>query len=83
MMSEQRTRSTVDGLRAKIRAQLSQNRGDFERRQEETAQKIAKVLADLELLTKQINQFKPASGSDVGNLQEKLQQEVPEKNISI
>ena len=40
---------------------------------------IAKVSADLELLTKQLNQFKLASGSGVGNLQENLTQEVAEK----
>ena len=38
-----------------------------------------KASADLELLTKQLNQFKPASGSDVGNLRENLTQEVAEK----
>ena len=30
-------------------------------------------------MTKQLNQFKPASGSDVGNLQKKLTQEVTKK----
>ena len=38
-----------------------------------------KVSADLKLLTKQLNQFKLTSGSDVGNVQEKLTQEVTEK----
>ena len=33
----------------------------------------------MELLTKQLNQFKLASGSDVGSLQENLSQEVAEK----
>ena len=71
-MSKQKTRSAVDGLCAEIQTHLSQNRADFERRQEEMAQKIAKVSTDLELLTEQLNHFKPASGSDVGNVQEKL-----------
>ena len=31
-MSDQQTRSVVEGLRTKIQAQMTQNRGDFERR---------------------------------------------------
>ena len=58
--SEQQTRSAVDGLRTEIRIQISQNRADFERCQEEAAQMIVKVSADLELLTKQLNHFKLA-----------------------
>ena len=70
VISEQRTRSAVYGLRTETRTQISHNRADFGRRQEETAQTIVKDSAGLELLTKQLNQFKPPSGSDVGNLQE-------------
>ena len=51
---------------------MSQNRADFEQRQETSVHTIAKVSADLDLLTKQLNQLKPASGSDVEILQEKL-----------
>ena len=52
---------------------------DFECWQEETAQTIGKVAADLELLTKQLNRHKPASRSEVQGLQEKLSAQVTEK----
>ena len=58
---------------------MSQNQADFEQRQETTVHTITKVSADLDLLTKQLNQLKPASGSDVESLQEKLAQHVTEK----
>ena len=58
---------------------MSQNRADFEQRQETTVHTIAKVSADLDLLTKQLKQLKPANGSDVESLQEKLTQQVTEK----
>ena len=77
--SEQNTHSVVDGLRDEIRAHLAQNRADFERRQEETMQTVAQVSASLDILTKKLNQFKPASGVDVGDLKKKLSNEVAQK----
>ena len=58
---------------------MSQNRADFEQRQETTIHTIAKISANLDLLTNQLNHLKPASGSDVESLQEKLTQQVTEK----
>ena len=57
--SKRNTLSVVDTLREEIRAHLSQNRADFEHRQDETKQTVAKVSADLETLTKQLNLLNP------------------------
>ena len=57
-------------MRGKIRAHLAQNRAGFDRRQAETAECIAKVTADLENLTSQLNQYQPASGPQLDNVQE-------------
>ena len=80
--TEEHTRSAVDGLRIKIQAQLTQNRANFEQRQENTVQSIPKVSAGLELLTKQLNQLKPASEESVGALQSKVTEEFQQRLVT-
>ena len=69
----------MEGLRGKIKAHLDQNRVDFDRRQKETQDTIAQVSADLENLTRQLNQVKPVGEVDVSASQNKLAVEVTEK----
>ena len=72
MTSEKCTRSAVDELRSEIRAHLTQNRADFDRRQAETTDSIAKVTAGLEVLTEQLNRSKPTSKPQLDVVQKKL-----------
>ena len=63
--SENLTRAAVADVRRDIQAQLEQNRADSQRRDAESKVKVDKIAADLATLTEQLNQFKPASTSDV------------------
>ena len=77
--SEQKMHSIVQELRSKIRAHLTQNRADFDRRQPETTECIAKVTADLENLTSQLNRYQPANGPQLDSVQEKLSVQFSER----
>ena len=77
--SEMKTKSAVEGLHGEIKAHLHQNRADFDRCQQETQTTIAQVSADLENLTRQLNQVKPVGEVDVSASQNKLAVEVTEK----
>ena len=74
-----KTETAVEGLRGKIKAHLDQNRTDFDRHQKEMQDTIAQVSADLENLTRQLNQVKPMGEIDVSASQNKLAMEVTEK----
>ena len=63
--SENLTHAAVADVRHNIQAQLEQNRADSQRRDAESKVKVDKIAADLATLTEQLNQFKPASTSDV------------------
>ena len=76
---EMKTKSVVEDLRGAIKAPLDENRADFDWRQKETQDTIAHVSADLENLTKQLNQMKPVGEIDVSASQNKLALEVTEK----
>ena len=58
---------------------MDQNRADFDHRQQETQKTIAQVSADLEQLTRQLNELKPVSKADVGASQGELAVKVTEK----
>ena len=77
--SEMKTKTAAKGLRGEIKAHLDQNCADFDRRQKETQETIAQVSADLENLTRQLNQVKPVGEIDVSASQNKLAVEVTEK----
>ena len=77
--SEMKTKSAVQGLRGESKAHLDQNRADFDWRQKETQTTIAQVSADLENLTRQLNQVKPVGEVNVSASQNKLAMEVTEK----
>ena len=81
-MSEMKTKIAVEGLHGKIKAHLDQNRADFDRHHKETQDTIAQVSADLENLTRQLNQVKPVGEVDVSASQNKLAVEVTEKLVA-
>ena len=58
---------------------MEQNLPDFDHRQQETQKTIAQVSADLEQLTRQLNELKPVSKADVGASQSDFAVKVTEK----
>ena len=78
-ISEQHTRSAIEGFHNEVKAHIDQPRGDVDKLQEEMWQSVSQMAAGLENLTKQLNSFKHASAEIVGNLQENLSKEITQK----
>ena len=69
------TRTAVEGMRRDVQAQIDQNRADTLHKIEEAQRKVEQVSNELQELTTQLNQFKPASAQTVNVAQNKLSEE--------
>ena len=72
-------RTMVEGMRREVQAQIEQNRVKAQRRDEETQQMVNKIFAGLEQLTKQLNEFRPASEANVGGVQKQVSEQFEQR----
>ena len=77
--AEVTTRTVVEGARRDIQAQIDANRADTLRQTEETKAQVQTISAQLAKLTAQLNQFRPASETIVGEGYEKMSASFQEK----
>ena len=77
--AEVTTRTVLEGARRDIQAQLDANRADTLRQAEETKAQVQSISAQLAKLTTQLNQFRPASETIVGEGYEKMSASFQEK----
>ena len=70
--AEVTTRTAVEGMRRDVQAQIEQNRVDALRKSKAVHSKVDQVSEELQKLTAQLNQFKPASVQTVGEVQNKV-----------
>ena len=67
-MAEIQTRTVVEGAHMSVEAQLAQTRADTLHREEEPRAQVNQLSAQLQKLTDQLNQCKPASEKSVGQV---------------
>ena len=69
------THIAVEGMRRDVQVQLEQNRMDALRRDEESQHKVEQIAAQLQKLTEQLNQFRPASEENVGGVRKQVSEQ--------
>ena len=70
--TEIQTRTAVEGMRCDVQAQIDQNRAYVQRRDEENQKTIQQIVAGLDNLTKQLNDFRLVNVEDVGDAQQQV-----------
>ena len=69
------TCTAVEGMRQDVQAQIEQNHADALRDSNAVHKKVDQVSEELQKLTAQLNQFKPASVQAMGEVQDKVSKE--------
>ena len=77
--AEIHTRTAVEGMRRDVQAQIEQTRADAQRRDEETQKMIQQIVAGLEQLTKQLNDFQPVNVEHVGVAQKQVSEKIEQR----
>ena len=69
-------RDAVEGIRRDLQAQMEQNLAESRCREQEAQESVKKIASELEQLTKQLNQHKPAREADAVASQTQLSSDV-------
>ena len=70
--AEVQTHTVVEGMRSEVQAQIEQNRADAQRSDETTQRSVQQIEADVAHWTKQLNEFRPVSEKNVGDVKKEI-----------
>ena len=77
--TEIQMRTTMEGMRRDIQAQIEQNRADAQRRDEDNQKTIQQITAGLEHMTRQLNDFHPVNVKHVGDAQKQVTEQFEQR----
>ena len=65
-------RTVVEGMSREVQAQIEESRSDAQCRDETTQRSVQQIEADLAQLIKQLNEFRPVSEKNVGDVKKEV-----------
>ena len=78
-IAEIQTCTIVEGIRIDVQVQLEQNHADALHRDTESQHKVEQIAAQLQKLTEQLNQFRPTSEENVGEVRKQVSEQFDQR----